>query len=597
MKYFISNLGWIVSVVFGTSLITYVCTNVPLNTINVKPQQLRETYSVKSHENIGCSSNSTLMALSKIIDRTPSRNGHKWRSIICTTVRNELHLREFIIRNLLTGFSHIVIIDDNLVEENQDMDIKMVVDPFVKIGAVTVVPSFRRAHRNILEGSQSAKNIDDFHCINTYGVQADWTALLDADEYISIIRPSFFDPRSISPRTYGGFGCADEITNNFKKWATGSDFYLPSCAMEHVHLLDQYLKNAELQGAPHGKNLCGFEIPWQMLYGEGLVLSHPQNLLMDTFKRRCWQHSAKMLWRVEKGIPVEVPHGTINCSSDSAWIWAHPESYASQDLSLTLFHYYQKTVEEWITKIERPLMPWQRVMTASYEKQECDMEKITISPVFQRIVQIGFVLFELSVMGEYGSSDGMSFDYGRELNPPTEIKFSTFKPYNFKGGYDEKRNEHELYLFFSKKVKGRYELDKDHYKSYHKDFDTSYNYAKKTTEGRWIDALHHFYFAGFLDKSKTCFLHVKTLFDVLGDRYYSTMEELQKRNELAEAIIGDKKHSEECSNFNEKFIFTKWVGTFLQKEEKNGECSRAIDEVEKRFLTLSKCLEVKRECT
>ena len=144
-----------------------------------------------------------------------------------STIRNELHLREFILQHLITGFSHIVITDDNLVEKNQDTDISLIVEPFVKIGVVTVIPSSRRKNSSTIwsgtrsgqalfgqereagkpsygqdyltyltpdlggsasEGQQSTKNDDDMNCINIYGIQSDWTALLDADEYFSIVR-------------------------------------------------------------------------------------------------------------------------------------------------------------------------------------------------------------------------------------------------------------------------------------------------------------------------------------------------------------------------------------------------------------------------
>ena len=261
--------------------------------------------------------------------------------------------------------------------------------------------------------------------------------------------------------------------------------------------------------------MCGLQIQWQMLYGEGVILSHPQNLLLDTFQRRCWEHSAKMFLRVEKGIPVSVPHGPINCSIDSKWMWAKPNTFSSQDISLSLFHYYQKSVEEWNEKIRRPLLPWQRVMSASYEKPACDLEPMTISPVFRQLVQIGFILFKLSVLRNTPQpTSGMSFNYGLQLNAPTELKYSTFKPYGFKGGENDKRNEYELYLYFSKKVSERMEIDNENYKIYHKDFASSYDKSKKTTTG-WIDAIHHYYSKGFSDTSKTCFLKTKTLFDVL----------------------------------------------------------------------------------
>lgn len=69
-----------------------------------------------------------------------SAHGKRYRSLICTIVRNDLHLREFIVRHLLLGFCHIVVYDNNQVLRGRDHDITPVVEPFVKQGAVTHIP-------------------------------------------------------------------------------------------------------------------------------------------------------------------------------------------------------------------------------------------------------------------------------------------------------------------------------------------------------------------------------------------------------------------------------------------------------------------------
>jgi len=49
------------------------------------------------------------------------RSSHgKWhRSLICALTRNEGHLREWVIRNLLAGFGHIVLYNNNQVERDR----------------------------------------------------------------------------------------------------------------------------------------------------------------------------------------------------------------------------------------------------------------------------------------------------------------------------------------------------------------------------------------------------------------------------------------------------------------------------------------------
>lgn len=50
---------------------------------------------------------------------SPSRDGKKYRSLICALSRNDVHLREYIVRNLLAGFQHIVLYDNNQVGGNR----------------------------------------------------------------------------------------------------------------------------------------------------------------------------------------------------------------------------------------------------------------------------------------------------------------------------------------------------------------------------------------------------------------------------------------------------------------------------------------------
>lgn len=49
-----------------------------------------------------------------------SVRGNKYRSMICTTSRNDIHLREFVVRHILVGFAHIVIYDNNQVRSKRE---------------------------------------------------------------------------------------------------------------------------------------------------------------------------------------------------------------------------------------------------------------------------------------------------------------------------------------------------------------------------------------------------------------------------------------------------------------------------------------------
>jgi len=57
----------------------------------------------------------------------------------CCITRNDMHLREFVVRNLFAGFGHIVIYDNNQVESGINYDVRGMLAPFVAQGAVPLV--------------------------------------------------------------------------------------------------------------------------------------------------------------------------------------------------------------------------------------------------------------------------------------------------------------------------------------------------------------------------------------------------------------------------------------------------------------------------
>lgn len=66
------------------------------------------------------------------LGKTSSPNKRKkYRSMICTITRNDRHLREFIVRHLLAGFSHIVIYDNNQVTNSVSLYFLSTMDSFI----------------------------------------------------------------------------------------------------------------------------------------------------------------------------------------------------------------------------------------------------------------------------------------------------------------------------------------------------------------------------------------------------------------------------------------------------------------------------------
>lgn len=69
-----------------------------------------------------------------------SKTGKDFRSLICGITRNDVHSREFVVRNLHAGFGHIVTYDKNQVKSGIDYDVKDMLAPFVAQGAVMLIP-------------------------------------------------------------------------------------------------------------------------------------------------------------------------------------------------------------------------------------------------------------------------------------------------------------------------------------------------------------------------------------------------------------------------------------------------------------------------
>lgn len=132
-----------------------------------------------------------------------SSHGKRHRSLICALTRNEGHLREWVVRNLLAGFGHIVIYDNNQVEKGIDLDIRPMLAPFLAAGAVTLVSWNQNASAAHL--SNEAKNNNSQGCVAAYGHLADWVTVMDTDEIFYLQRNDKESNRSSSVGVLASF--------------------------------------------------------------------------------------------------------------------------------------------------------------------------------------------------------------------------------------------------------------------------------------------------------------------------------------------------------------------------------------------------------
>ena len=119
---------------------------------------------------------------------------------------------------------------------------------------------------------------------------------------------------------------------------------------------------------------CAIKIPWYMTYGEHRFLQ-PHELMLDAWKRLLHRTSHKSIFRPEfiasltENEEGNLPHG-VECKKGT-WNngteddeWKNP---MGDKFEVTLFHYYQKSVEEWIVKLEQSMEPYVRFFHQSYD--------------------------------------------------------------------------------------------------------------------------------------------------------------------------------------------------------------------------------------
>ena len=147
---------------------------------------------------------------------------------MCATTRGTHRLREFLLRNLLVGVSHIVLMDDN--SPHVGFDIAPVVAPLVALGLVTVSVGLNLGNSRGAWDAGGTSSWDTVHaharrCISEYGNASDWLMLLDTDEVLYA-----------------------EVDG------------------EHHHAMSRVVDALEAGG------LDGILVPWTMMYGEQKTL-------------------------------------------------------------------------------------------------------------------------------------------------------------------------------------------------------------------------------------------------------------------------------------------------------------------------------------
>jgi hypothetical protein len=268
--------------------------------------------------------------ISDLHSKSPSLRGLKYRSMICTIVRNDPHLVEFLLRHLIIGFSHIVLYDNNRILAGYDANITEVLEPFVAAGFVTHIPWHQNTTQLLENG---LKNGNSGSCIDAYGRKADWVAILDTDEAF------YFEKDNLA-----------------------------------VHKLNTLLLDMEKD------NLCGGITIWSFMYGEAEMLMRNSTLL-EAYPRFCAYHNlGKILARPDQR-SFNIPH-SIHCTAkhlgQRTWTW-------SPSWRVALIHYYSKSMEEFLVKADQSVPPYVRKPIDSYDRgPTCELTRFNYSDDYRR---------------------------------------------------------------------------------------------------------------------------------------------------------------------------------------------------------------------
>lgn len=363
--------------------------------------------------------------------------------MICTITRADPHLREFVVRNLLAGFSHIVIYDNSHVAEGADCDVLPVMAPFIETGAVTVVPWGSNITGALLPNDD--KNGNSIKCINDYGHMADWVAIMDTDEVFYVKDPA------------GSFGAVNRL-----------------------------LREVEAKQP----QACALLAHWRMMYGEHQVLLDPTGLLLDSYPMICHvHHLPKMILQPDRvQLGEGVPH-SCECTrpKDESMVLDSPRfKQKVPGFEAHNLHYYARSVEEFITKSEQSIVPYIRELPQSYDGiKDCDA---TIHQALEYDDNYVTEVRRLMTLLRKVAIEGQHSDGGRQLGP---------------GGHEFVHGEigsWDVYIFFKARVALRDEWDEAAYLSIHRDV------YDGVGRGEWMDGLQHFMQVGFGQKRRSCWV-------------------------------------------------------------------------------------------
>ena len=247
----------------------------------------------------------TVAIINSIRSNASSVLGLRYRAIICTIVRNDPHIVEFLLRNLISGFSHFVLYDNNRISVGFDDNLTDILAPFITAGVLTYVPWYQNTTTLL---TNKLKHIGAYECVTKYTAYADWIAYFDTDEY-------FYHER-MNKGVY-----------------TLNDLLLE---MEH-------------------DNICALQVSSTQMYGEAQTLK-PNTTLLLSYPRVCQLRRLGKVIANPRHAKFTFPHW-VSCKEKDFMV---KNFSSSNDSTIGLVHYYSKSIEEYLEKIDKSMPPWIR---------------------------------------------------------------------------------------------------------------------------------------------------------------------------------------------------------------------------------------------
>ena len=400
---------------------------------------------------------------------------------VCCITRNEPHLKEFLVRNIMAGVEHFYVYDHNHVSEGQDVEISSVLQPFVELGMATHIrwplandTSGNGMPKEKFGPAQKAKFME--HCLRMYSDTADWMLRIDTDEHVLVVPPDhmLLGEQEEAERR--------QLEGHWQK---------PSAELQSIGYgyalwpLLEYAKRLP-------KALGSLVMPWTLMYPNHTVLASPTKALLDAFPRVCTpRHNLpKPLFRPE--IVVEMHDHWVQkrkngaTEVESPWPRAKPYGQNPATAGAIIVHYYAKSVQEFLAKKEQSLKGYTRLLNNMYYKEGrpgtlCDQRFLNYPPHYHDTTHL-----LMRLLGHV-ANEGIFTNAFKGPKPLTYGEHQDFA----------------LYQFLKWAVSERMEWDEDAYFRLHPQLGTIFAQASK---GSWpyVDGLHHFLRDGFWAANTTC---------------------------------------------------------------------------------------------